>query len=155
MSMRPALLILATFLAGCSHDAPPILARMEGGNLVFDVQSTDGRGDCITRLAVFVEDSAYLASTEPGDDRERVKAGEFWRVVSEGKGECVGSLPIRYGSAIGGSTIVTPKPLRVGPTYRVAFAEGATAYRMGRFRLTPSKQVENLPPLKLPVDTTD
>ena len=155
MAMRPALTVVAIALMGCSRDPPPVLARAEGGNLVFDVQSTGGSRDCITRIAVFVEDSGYSAMPETGDDREGVEAGDYWRVVGKGKDQCVGSSPIRYGSAVGGSTVVQPKPLRVGPAYRVAFAEGATGYRMGRFRITPSKQVETLPPSKQPGDTTN
>ena len=153
--MRLAVLIIATVLAGCSHDPPPILAKAERGNLVFDVPSTGGGRDCVIRIAVFVEDSGYLATPESGDDRDAVEAGDYWRAVGGAKDQCVGGLPIRYGSAPGGSTIVKPKPLRVGPAYTVSFSEGSVGHRMCRFRLTPNKRVENLPPRKRPMETTD
>ncbi len=123
---------------------------------MFDVQSTGKLGrDCVTRIAVFVEESGFLALPETGDDRDAVEAGDYWRVVGEGKDQCVGDLPLRYGSGVGGSAFVKPKPLRVGPAYTVALAEGPTGHRMGRFRLTPDKRVENLPPREQPVQTTD
>ena len=142
--MRAALFIVVA-LVGCSQDPPPVLARAEGGNLVFDIPSNGKQErDCITRVAVFVEDSGYLAIPETGDDHLAVEAGDYWRAVGEGKDKCVGSLPVRYGRGIRGSTIVKPKPLRVGAAYTVAFAESSTGNRMGRFRILPDKRVENL-----------
>ena len=136
-------LIVAMALAGCSQDAPPVVARAKGGVLVFDVPPTGKSArDCITGVAVFAEDSGLLATPELGDDREAVEAGDYWRATSAAKGQCVGNLPIRYGSA--SSTTVKPKPLRVGAAYTVALAEGQSEYRSGRFRITADKRVENL-----------
>ena len=149
-----AILIAAAALFGCTQHSPPVLAKVEDGNLVFDVQSIGKLGrDCITRVAVFVEDSGFLARPETGDDRQAVEHGDYWRVVRASEGQCIGRLPLRYGSRLKGSIIVKAKPLRAGTTYTVALAEGPTGYRMGRFRITPEKRVENV--LEAPVRTPD
>jgi hypothetical protein len=123
-----------------------VLAKADRGNLVFDVQSIAKRKrDCLTRIAVFAEDSARLAMPEPGDDREAVEDGFYWRALSEREDQCIGSLPLRYGSRAKESAIVRPKPLRTGLIYVVALTEGSTGYRSGRFRITSDRRVENLP----------
>ena len=150
MAMRAALFLIVTATAGCSQDPPPVLARAERGNLVFDVPSTGKpEGDCLTRIAVFVEDNADLAMPEPSDDREGVEDGLYWRAVGETEVQCIGSLPLRYDSTVKGSTIVRAKPLRAGTAYVVALREGSTRSLTGRFRIMPDKRVENLPKQQL------
>jgi hypothetical protein len=139
-------LIAITALFGCTQNPAPVLAKVEDGKLVFDVQSAGNRRrDCMTRIAIYAEDSGFLATPETGDDRQAVENGDYWRVVPASEDQCVGRLPVRYGSGLKGNMIVKAKPLRAGTAYTVALAEGPTGHRAGRFRITPDNRVENLP----------
>ena len=139
-------------LGGCSYTYD-ILATMIDGKLAFvvDPKSPSKPSSCLTTITVAAQDRQSRVRAEPNDNVQLVNAGVvWWNSVGY---ECSTRFPVTYGIPLAGeprspeqvNREVHAKPLTPGVIYEVVVVSGATGYGGGRFRLTASGGVENLP----------
>lgn len=153
-------IVFAAFTLGSCSYAYDLLAVVIGGRLAFVVDPSSSRKpDCINGIHVSTDKGETAkAKPAPGDDEGLVANGIYWWKSLEP--DCQNRFPIFYGQPLKGerlvygentpgvrpgeaSSVVEPKPLRVGVVYEVTTTSGATGYGFGWFRITPDRRVEN------------
>jgi hypothetical protein len=141
MIRATSILIFTLMLCSCSYEYD-VSVCLSGGRVIFNA-NPQWFADCVRQIEVRADDDAVRATGVPGDDKDSVRTGTFWKASVSHEDACENHFPVAYGATLRGrpylytggahpevdgerASLVAAKKLRVEAIYTINTTTGAT-----------------------------